>query len=127
MRLRLASGAREADAAFENCIRIGRKLEDERGLAARMQHWPKEGHLARMQASGTFRHVRELAVHHVEQGNAFRLVGLLLSQGYIVSLRRGGLSEDELGITFLREVSARTLGDALRPWLWSARVRIGVV
>lgn len=122
-----ASGAWEADAAFETCIRIGRKLEEERGLAARVKFWPKEGHLARMQASGSFRYARELVVHHVDDGNALRLVSLLLSQGYIVSLQRAGASDAELGITALREVAERTLGDTMRPWLWSARARIGVV
>lgn len=122
-----ASGAWEADAAFATCIRLGRRLEEERGLASRLQYWPKESHLARMQASGSFRHVRDLAIHHVDMGNATRLVGLLLSQGYIVSLQRAGVSEGELGITALREVAQQTLGEGMRPFLWTARVRVGVV
>ena len=122
-----ASGSWEADSAFEACIRLGRKQEHERGLTARLKQWPKEGHLARMQASGSFRYVRELALHHVDSGNAARLVALLLSQGYIVSLQRAGVSDDELGVTTLREVAQRTLGDAMRSWLWTARVRAGVV
>ena len=122
-----ASGSWEADAAFEACIRRGRKLEQEHGLISRLRHWPKEGHLARMQASGSFRYVRELALHHVDPGNAERLVALLLSQGYIVSLQRAGVGDEELGLTHLGEVAERTLGVAMRPWLWTARVRVGVV
>ena len=122
-----ASGSWEADAAFETCIRLGRKLEQERGLTSRLQHWDKDGHLARMQASGSFRHVRDLAVHHVDSCNASRFVGLVLSQGYIVSLRRAGFGEDELGVTALRAVAQRVWGETSRPCLWIARVRVGVV
>ena len=122
-----ASGAWAADAAFADCIRLGRKLEQERGLISGLQHWHKDGHFARMQASGLFRHVRDLAVHHVDAGDAARFVGLLLSQGYIVGLLRAGVSEDELGITALREVAQRTLGELSRPFLWTARVRVAVV
>ncbi|MFI5356712.1 MAG: class I SAM-dependent methyltransferase [Opitutales bacterium] len=121
------SGAWEADAAFEACIRTGRRLERERKLASAVKHWDKSGHFARMQSSGMFRHVRDVAVHHQDEGNAARLEGLLQSQGYIAALRRAGVSEDELGITTLRAVAQRTLGDTPRPFLWCARVRLGVV
>ena len=89
--------------------------------------WVKAGHLTRMQASGTFRHVREIVVHHNDQGNAERLVGLLLSQGYVAALQRAGLGEEQLGIIGLRAVAHRTLGSEPRPFIWSARVRLGVV
>jgi len=122
-----ATGSWEADAAFEECIRRGRTLEKERGIADRVRHWAKAEHFTRMQASSSFRYVRDLAVHHADQGNAERLVALLLSQGYIVSLQKIGVSDDELAIPELRDVAQRTLGDSMRPWLWTARVRIGVV
>ena len=65
-------------------------------------------------------------MHHRDEGNADRLVGLMLSQGYAVALLRAGCTEDELGITHLRAVAARTLGSTTRPFLWGARVRVGV-
>ena len=120
------SGSWEADAAFAACILRGRQLEKERRIDAGLQHWDKSGHLARMQDSGRFRHVTEALVHHTDDGSAERLVGLLLSQGYIMALLRAGLTEDELGITELRAVARSKLGDQPRPFFWSARVRLGV-
>jgi len=35
--------------------------------------------------------------------------------------------EERLGIAELRHIASRTLGDAPRPWLWGARVRMGVL
>ena len=121
-----ATGSWAADAAFEACIRTGRRLEKERGLDANLRFWDKSGHLARLQACGRFRHVREKVVHHWDSGTAERLVGLLLSQGYVAALQKAGCGEEELGITHLREVAARTLGPEPRPFLWGARIRIGV-
>ncbi|MBS0662733.1 MAG: class I SAM-dependent methyltransferase [Verrucomicrobia bacterium] len=116
----------EADAAFEACIETGRRLERERKVDAGLRHWPKSGHLERMQASGRFRQVREVVLHHWDDGDAERLVGLMLSQGYAVALLRAGSTEEELGLTRLRATAARTLGDQPRPFLWSARVRLGL-
>ena len=65
-------------------------------------------------------------MHHVEQGNAERLVGLGLSQGRIQTLLRHGVREDEFGLDELREVAQRTLGEALYPWYWSYRIRLGI-
>ena len=79
-----------------------------------------------MRASGRFRYVREVTLHSVEMGNGDRLVGLALSQGHVATPLKHGVSEDEAGITALREVAQRVLGDALRPWYFSYRVRLGV-
>lgn len=121
-----ATGCWEADAAFEACVRTGRRLEKELKLDAGLQQWDKAGHLARMRESECFRHVTEVVIHHHDSGDAGRLVGLLLSQGYIAGLQKAGLGEDRLGITELRDVAQKTLGSKPRPWLWSARVRLGV-
>jgi SAM-dependent methyltransferase len=122
-----ATGCWEADAAYAACIRTGRRLEKELRLDVGLKQWDKAGHLARLQESECFRYVNEAAIHHHDSGNAERLVGLLLSQGYIASLQKAGLGEDELGITELRSVAQRTIGSKPRPWIWSARVRLGVV
>ena len=122
-----ATGFWEADAAFDACIRLGRRFEQELKLDAGLKQWDKAGHFARMQESECFRHVREAMLHHHDSGNAERLVGVLLSQGYIAALQKAGISEDQLGITELRATAQRTLGAQARPWLWSARVRLGVV
>lgn len=122
-----ATGAWEADATYEASIRTARRLEKEHKLDEGLQQWDKAGHLARMQQSDYFRYVKEALVHHRDEGNAERLVGLHLSQGYVAALLRAGLSEDQLGITELRAVALRTIGSTPRPFIWSARVRLGVV
>lgn len=119
--------APEANAAFEACSRTGRRLEHERGFESQLQFWEKSGHLARMLASGVFRKVSEVVIRHHDAGNAARLVGLLLSQGYIQTLLKHGCSESDLGIDYLRETADRTLGDSSHIFNWTARVRIGVV
>lgn len=122
-----ATGAWAADAAYAACIRTARRLEKEHQLDAGLRQWDKAGHFARMQQSGCFRHVQEVLVHHRDTGDAGRLVGLHLSQGYVAALLRAGVSEDQLGITELRAVAQRTIGVTPRPFHWSARVRVGVV
>jgi SAM-dependent methyltransferase len=121
------TGQWQADLAFEQCLtRIG-NLEQQLRRAQPLQRWDKSGHLERMQASGCFRYAREALLHHGDSGNAERLVGLLLSQGSTMDLLKSGQSEQQLGISELREIAARTLGALPRPWFWSARVRMGVV
>lgn len=120
------SGSWEADTAFAACIKAARRLEQERRVAENLRHWDKAGHLARMQASGRFRHVLEKTLYHRDTGNAERLVALLLSQGYVMALRKAGVSDEEIGLPALRQAAAETLGDSLRPFLWTARVRIGI-
>lgn len=122
-----STGAWQADAAFISCMDAARGLEARLGLTTPLQQWDKSGHLGRMQASGAFRFAREIVVHHHDQGNAERLVGLLLSQGYINTLLKQGYSEQDLGIDSLRATAQALLGPEPSPWLWSSRVRIGVV
>lgn len=121
-----ATGSWETDAAYESCVRIARRLERELKLDAGLRQWDKAGHFTRMQESECFRYVKDAVVHHDDLGAAERIVGLLLSQGYVAALQKAGRSEEELGITNLRAVAARTLGERPRPFLWSTRVRIGV-
>jgi len=117
----------EAEAAFNACLAECDAINRARGFTRDVTKWAKHEHLARMEASGRFRYVRELTLHNVEQGNAARLVGLTLSQGQVATVLKHGISEDEAGITRLREVAARTLGDEPRPWYFSYRMRIGIV
>lgn len=121
------TGHAEADAAFATCIRLGRDLEQRRGIADAVRHWPKEGHYERMRASDCFRSVSELTLPHIDNGHAARLVALLLSQGYIMALLRAGMSESELGIDQLRTIAARTLGSHSHAFRWTARVRLAIV
>jgi hypothetical protein len=80
----------------------------------------------RKRGSGLFRHCAEIAVHGCEQGDADRLVALALSAiTHTAGFLGGGATEDELGITRLRETPARRLGEPLT-WWWTYRVRLAI-
>jgi ubiquinone/menaquinone biosynthesis C-methylase UbiE len=117
----------EAEAAYATCSAKAQQLEKERQLSVDVKQWAKNQHLARMQASHCFRYTKEIVVHQLDSGNAERLVGLLLSQGSIMTLLKNGVSEAELGIDLFRETAQQILGTALQRWYWSSRVRIGIV
>jgi SAM-dependent methyltransferase len=112
----------ETDAAYEAFDRRVVELEEARGL--RPPHSGKH-HLARLRDSGLFRHATEIAVHSLEQGDARRLADVGLSQGGAVALLEAGATEDEIGMTALREVAARRLPDPVT-WWWTYRVRMAV-
>jgi len=116
----------EAEQAYNACRAKAEALERSRRLAPEVHQWNKGGHLERIRQSGRFRYVKEVVLHHVESGGAERLVGLALSQGEIATLLKHGIGEDEIGITALREAARHALGDAVVPWFWSYRLRIGV-
>lgn len=116
----------EAEQAYNACRARAEAIERSRRLAPEVHQWNKGGHLERIRQSGRFRYVKEVVLHHVESGGAERLVGLALSQGEIATLLKHGISEDEIGITTLRETARRVLGDSIVPWFWSYRLRMGV-
>jgi SAM-dependent methyltransferase len=116
----------EAELAYDTLMRRGTQIERERGLDEDVRRWQKSGHLERMRSSCRFRYVREVLLHHVEPGNAERLVGLAKSQGGIAGLLRHGVSEEEIGLDVLRTEANRVLGSEMRPWFWSYRVRVGI-
>jgi hypothetical protein len=87
------------------------ELEDIHAVWDGLRRWSKGEHLKRMPANGCFRFTREVVVHHVEEGNAERLIGLTRSQGNVAMLLKKGLSERELGIEKLKEVANETLGE----------------
>lgn len=94
-----------------------------RGLPA--LHGGKD-HAERIRGSGLFRHYAEIAVHGREQGDAGRLVALALSAiAHARDFLADGSTEDELGITALREVAARRLAQP-RTWWWTYRVRLAI-
>jgi ubiquinone/menaquinone biosynthesis C-methylase UbiE len=113
----------ETNAAYERFHAQARELEMAQGL--RPPYAEKQNHAERMRRSGLFRFVTEIAVHSREEGDPRRLIEIALSQGGVVALRDSGVSEDELGLTALREVAARHLG-APKPWWWTYRVRMAV-
>ena len=79
-----------------------------------------------MRASGAFRHLNEILLHNVEPCPAERWIGFALTIGIVPPVLDLGLSDDELGLTALREVAERTLGATGLPCHVSYRVRVGV-
>ncbi len=120
----------EADAAYETCTAQIHVHETEftakQPSHERIKRWAKDKHLERMQTSGCFRYTKEVVVHHTEQGNAERLIGLLLSQGSVMTLLKNGYTDDQLGLTLFRERVQRVLGTELQIWHWSSRLRYGI-
>jgi SAM-dependent methyltransferase len=94
-----------------------------RGLAP--AHRGKD-HLGRLAGSGLFRHCELLAVHGREQGDADRLVAVAFSAiNHAADFLADGCTEDDLGITALREVAAERLRPP-RTWWWTYRVHLAV-
>jgi SAM-dependent methyltransferase len=113
----------ETDAAYTAFDRRIRELERASGLEPHRA--AKDRHLDTITGSGLFRFTTEIAVHSREPGDGQRLVDVALSQGGARVLVEAGVPEDELGLTALREVAARTL-PAARTWWWTYRIRMGV-
>ncbi len=116
----------QAEAAYVEFASQAQEIGERRGLYRGVEQWAKDRHLARMEASGRFRYVKEILVHHREMGNAERLVGLALSQGSVAALLKSGLSEAEFGLDKFRERCRQLIGDDPAPWYFSYRVRLGV-
>jgi SAM-dependent methyltransferase len=112
---------READAAYRQCEEQQVALEIDHGV--RPPYAAKDEHAGRMRRSGLFRFVTEIAVHNREEGDAERFVALMASQGGTVALLEQGLTEDELGLTRLREVAERRIRGRV-PFWWTYRVRL---
>jgi SAM-dependent methyltransferase len=102
----------ELEAEWEAVLARKRQLRVQLGLDRDRQHWPVSR--ARIEASGLFRYVRELALHSVEVSSGDRVVGLALSEGSMTTLLAAGASEEDVGLDRLREVAARRPDPA--PW-----------
>lgn len=113
----------EVEAAFEEMlsrVRAGR-APDGRGM-----RFSKDGHLERIEATGHFRYTREIVFHSRDRADAARIVGMALSLGPLTVLLKEGKSEDELGVTALRDAAERTLGERESEIFLGYRIRLGV-
>jgi SAM-dependent methyltransferase len=116
----LQTPAWEPEAAWERARELKARLRAERGLAE--ERWPTSRQ--RLEESGVFSHIRELALHSVEKGDGERLVGLALSEGSMRTLLEAGVSEEEVGLDQLRAAAA--LMPEPVPWWIGYRVWIGL-
>jgi SAM-dependent methyltransferase len=116
----------EAEQAMLAFVDRVRALREQHGIRNEQQQWGKDGHLERMRQSGRFRYLNEILLVGVEPCTAERWVGFVRTIGDVQPVLDLGLTDDELGLTTLREVAERTLGDQGLPWYVSYRVRVGV-
>jgi ubiquinone/menaquinone biosynthesis C-methylase UbiE len=121
------TGVWMADAAYEECMKTIIECEKDASIERRVHQWPKHEHLKQMANSGCFRYTKEIVLHHEEEGNGDRFIGLLLSQGNAMSLLKAGYTEVELGIDRFRRLCKGYLGTRTRIWYFSSRIRIGIV
>jgi ubiquinone/menaquinone biosynthesis C-methylase UbiE len=111
----------EVEAAFEEMLR---RVGERRVIGGRMRY-SKDGHLERIRESGQFSYVREAVLHSRERGSADRIVGMALSLGPLTVLLDEA-SEEEMGLTALREAAARALGEREFDLFLGYRVRLAV-
>ena len=117
----------QADQAFHDCNATVAKFEKELQIEKPARRWAKDEHLARLQNSGCFRYTKEIVAHHSDKGNAERLIGLMMSQGSVMTLIKNGISESQLGMDVFKQVVTRTLGEENKVWYWSSRIRYGII
>ena len=117
----------ELDEAFDAYQGRRRAAREAHGIQRGADSFPKHEHLERMGASGRFRFCREFLLHSVEQGDAERVLGFARSLGLPVADTQDEELERELRIDELERVARRVLEDRVVPFLFSYRVRIGVV
>lgn len=116
----------EVTVAYQRCRERLRQLDQVYNLAPPVARWNKHEHLHRMQDSGHFRLVHEIHLHHIERGDAERLVHLALSYGHTQELLKAGLSWEDAGLDDLQSVAQSLLGKHSVPWWWGVTIRLGV-
>jgi len=90
------------------------------------QKLKKEEHLQRMKESECFRYVKEILLHDYSKGNPQDLYGLCESQAHVQAVLNK-FSKEEAGFEEFMQKVSRMKGQEIFPWLWSYRVRIGIV
>jgi ubiquinone/menaquinone biosynthesis C-methylase UbiE len=99
------------------------ELVRERGLAQSLKIWPNNKSLDPLRQSGHFRFTREVLLHHIEQGDAARFLGMMQSSAFNNQFQ---FIEQEIGFDRLRQLALQHIGSEPIPWYFSYRVRIGV-
>lgn len=91
-----------------------------------LQKWTKDEHLARLQACGRFRYVRQMTLYQQEMTNTARFMGYIYSLSNVGALLEQGFSEAELGLDVLRTEVQEILGERQVPWYFSYTMWLGV-
>jgi ubiquinone/menaquinone biosynthesis C-methylase UbiE len=115
----------ELELAIHEAKRRCDELEQKLSLPP-LQRFNTSQHFELIQSSGAFRYTNELALHRVQSGSPEQVVGLLTTDSGFQRVLKHGVSEDELGLTVLRQVADRVMGTQLKGWYFSYRVRLAV-
>lgn len=116
----------EAEIAYREFVRRCHEIEAENNLADGLRRFDKTEHLNNIKNSNHFSFVREILLHHEEQGDADRLLHLAMTQGGVQTIHKAGYSLEEMGYLEFEEKVRTALKDNQLPWMWSYRVRLGV-
>jgi ubiquinone/menaquinone biosynthesis C-methylase UbiE len=95
----------------------------ERGLTQSLAIWPKNKSLDPLRESNHFRFIREMLMHHIEQGDATRYLEATQSSAFNGHFP---FTEQEIGFDRLRQAAFQYIGSTPIPWFVSYRVRIGI-
>ena len=112
--------------AYYDVIARFRAIRAEQGFDRNVTSWSKDKHLDRMRDSDRFRYVKEITIHHNEEGNAERFIALTLSYGIARYLKLSSLSEKDFDLDHLKDIAQQVIGKQPIPWYFSYRVRIGI-
>ena len=117
----------QAEQAYCAFTRRTEAIEAARAASPGVVKFNKDGHAKRMLDSGAFVYVRDCALHQPAQGGADELVAVALSQGSVQAALAAGSTMEELGVEELRTAANECFGGRKRSWIYTYRIRIGVV
>jgi SAM-dependent methyltransferase len=116
----------EIDAAFTEHLKLRRRFREQHRISAGWTRAPKHEHLDLIRESGLFAFAREAVLHDEGEVGREEIVGFARSLGLVPELRALGVTDEELGLTRLEEVTRNVLGDRRVPSLIGYRARLGV-
>lgn len=115
----------QVDLAYEQLIEHVERVRKAQGLPSGGGPYEKEAHLARMRASGHFRWLKEVTVHHIETGDAERFIGLTYSN-YVSQLLDQGLDGQACGFDRYEQAVRESLSNRSVSFYFSYYVRMGI-
>lgn len=117
----------EVELAYINLFAKVRSIEAERPeYRNAFVRYPKECHLANIQRSGYFAHVREIVLSHAENCDAKRLVNIALSQGGLQAIVKREPQLVEQQLRDFRQAVTHSFGSETEMIDFCYRMRLGV-
>jgi ubiquinone/menaquinone biosynthesis C-methylase UbiE len=117
----------KAESAYRECFEKVITIENAQPARSKINFWEKENHATRMKESNCFQFVTEFSVHHIDEGNAARFIGILMSQGGVMSLLKQGFTEEEIGLNKFKDIVQKNVESQNSTWYWSSQIRLGIL